>query len=81
MADSDDGKGFSVGLEVLPWTGWSSTEDELEAEAAGVPWLMSERGLLVLRVEGADCGERDRLVPEQHRVVVAQENRRHVADW
>lgn len=34
----------------------------------------------MLSVEGADGGERDRLVAEQHRVVVAQEDGGHVAD-
>lgn len=80
MADADDGEGFAVGLEVLPGGGRGAAEDELEAEAAGVPGLVSEGRLLVLRVEGADGGERDRLVAEQHRVVVAQQHRGDVAD-
>jgi len=79
--DADDGEGFAVRLEVLPWTRRRATEDELEAEGAGVPGLDGEGGLLVLGVEGADRGERDRVQREQHRVVVPQHVRRHRSDW
>lgn len=75
MADPDDSKDLAVRLEVLPGAGWGPTEDELEPEAAGVPGLVGEWGLLVLRVEGAHCRERDRLVPEQHRPVLPQDAR------
>lgn len=80
MADADDGENLAVGLEVLPGRGGSAAEDELEAEAPGVPGLISEGRLLVLRVEGAYGGERDRLVAEQHRQVVPHQARRDLAD-
>jgi len=59
-------------LGVLPWTRWLAAEDELKEEEAGVPGLDDEGRFLVLGVEGADCGERDRVQREQHRVVVPQ---------
>jgi len=59
--DADDGEGFAVRLKVLPGAGRGAAEDELEAERAGVPGLDGEGGLLVLGVEGADGGERDRV--------------------
>ena len=72
VADADGGEGLAVGLEVLPGGRGVAAEDELEADGARVPWLVGERGLLVLRVEGADGGERDRVQRQQHRVVVPQ---------
>lgn len=80
MADSDDGEDLPVGLEVLPRRRWSAAEYELEPEAAGFPRLVGERRLLVLRVEGANGGERDRLVPHQHRQVVPQQARWDLSD-
>lgn len=50
-------------------------EDELEAEAAGVPGLVGEGGLLVLGVEGGDGGEVDHGVAGQHGGVGAEERR------
>lgn len=75
VADADDGEDLAVGLEVFPGAGRGAAEDELEPEAAGVPGLMRERRLLVLRVERAHRRERDRLVPLQHRPVLPQEAR------
>lgn len=80
VAEADEGEDLAVGLEVLPGGGRSAAEDELEAEAAGVPGLVGERRLLVLRVEAAGGGERDRLVPEQHGRVVPHHHRRHLPD-
>lgn len=54
MADTDDGEGLPVGLEILPGAWRGPAQHELEPEAAGVPRLVRERGLLVLRVEGVD---------------------------
>jgi len=59
--DADNGEGFAVRLKVLPGAGWRAAEDKLEAERTGVPELDGEGGLLVLGVEGADGGERDRV--------------------
>jgi hypothetical protein len=73
VADADDSEDLAVGLEVFPGTGRGAAEDELEPEAAGVPGLMRERRLLMLRVERAHPRERDRLVPLQHRPVLPQE--------
>ncbi|GLT61195.1 hypothetical protein SLA2020_339170 [Shorea laevis] len=70
VADADDSEDLAVGLEVFPGAGRGAAEDELEPEAAGVPGLMRERRLLVLRVERAHRRERDRLVPLQHRPVL-----------
>ena len=81
MDDTDDGEGFAVRLEVLPWTWRLAAEDELKEQGARVPGLDGEGRLLVLGVEGADRGERDRVQREQHRVVVPQHVRRHRSDW
>lgn len=70
MADPDYGEDLAIGLEIFPGTRWSSAEYEFESEATGVPWLMRERRFLVLRVEGADCRLRNRLLPEKHRLVL-----------
>lgn len=75
--DADDAESFAVRLKVLPGTGRRAAEDKLEAEGSGVPGLDGEGGLLVLCVEGANGGERDRVQREQHGVVVPQHVRRH----
>lgn len=75
--DADDAESFAARLKVLPGAGRRAAEDKLEAEGAGVPGLDGEGGLLVLGVEGADGGERDRVQREQHAVVVPQHVRRH----
>lgn len=80
MADSDDGEDLAVGLEVFPGRRRSAAEDKLEAEAAGIPGLVGERRFLVLGVERADGGERDRLVAEQHGHVVPHETRWDLPD-
>lgn len=80
MTDADDGEDLTVGLKVLPGAGRSTAEDEFEAEGAGVPRLVGERGFLVLGVEGVDGGERDGVVAEEHGVVVAEEVGRDSAD-
>lgn len=66
MAQADDGEDLAVGLEVLPGAGRRSADHVLEAEAAGVPRLVGEGALLVLRVEGADGRELDPAVADQH---------------
>ena len=68
-------------LEVLPWTRRLTVDDELKEEGAKVPGLDGEGRLLVLGVEGADRGERDRVQREQHKVVVPQQVRRHRSNW
>lgn len=80
MADSYDGEDLAVRLEVLPRAGWAPADHEAEAERAGVPGLVGEGGLLVLRVEGADSGEGDRVVAEEHGGVVAEKRGRDVAN-
>lgn len=80
MADADHGKDLAVGLEIFPRAGWSPAQHEFEPERARVPRLVSERGFLMFRVEGADRRERDRVVTQQHGVVVPQERRRDIAD-
>lgn len=80
MADADDGQDLAVRLEVLPGAGRGAADHELEAEGAGVPGLVGEGGLLVLRVEGADGGEGDGAVAEEHGGVVPQQRRGDVAD-
>lgn len=80
MADADDSEDLAIGLEILPGRGRSAAEDELEAETSRLPWLVREGRLLVLRVEGANGGERDRLVAEQHRQVVPHQARRDLSD-
>lgn len=72
MAQADDGEVLAVGLEVLPGAGRRSADHVLEAEAAGVPRLVGEGALLVLRVEGADGRELDLAVADQHRYVLPQ---------
>ena len=63
MADADDGEDLAIGLEVFPGAGRFSAKYELESEIAGVPWLVSEGGFLVLSVEGAHCRLQNRLLP------------------
>ena len=81
VADADYGEDLAIGLEIFPWAGRGPAQDEFEPERARVPRLVSERGFLMLRVEGADRGEKDRVVTQKHGVVVPQERRRHIADW
>ena len=80
VADADHGEDLAVRLEVFPGAGRGAAEDELEPETAGVPGLMRERRLLMLRVERTHRRERDRLVPLQHRPVLPQEARRDRPD-
>ncbi|KAK8553594.1 hypothetical protein V6N13_062393 [Hibiscus sabdariffa] len=80
VADADHAEDLAIGLEILPGAGRGSAQQEFEPERARVPWLVSEGGFLVLCVEGADGGERDRVVRQKHGVVVPQERRRDVAD-
>lgn len=80
MANADDGEDLAIRLEILPGRGWRSTEHELEAEAAGIPWLVCKWGFLVLGVEGADGVERDGAVAEEHGSIVPEEKRGDVGD-
>lgn len=80
MANADDGQDLAVRLEVLPGARWGAADHELQAEGAGVPGLLGEGGLLVLGVEGADGGEGDGVVTEEHGGVVPQKRRGDVAD-
>lgn len=81
MADADYGEDLAIGLEIFPWAGRGPAQNEFEPEGARVPRLVSERGFLMLGVEGADGGERDCVVTQKHRVVVPQQRRGHMADW
>lgn len=80
MAEPDHGENLPVRLEILPGAGGRTAEHEFEAEGSGVPRLIREGGLLVLSVEGADGGEGDRVVAEEHGVVVPEKRRRDGAD-
>lgn len=81
VAEPDHGENLPVRLEILPGAGRRTAEHEFEAERSGVPRLIREGGLLVLSVEGADGGEGDRVVAEEHGVVVPEKRRRDGADW
>lgn len=80
VAEPDHGEDLPVGLEILPGAGRRAAEDELEAERSGLPGLVGEGRLLVLGVEGADGGEGDGVVAEEHGVVVPEKRRRDGAD-
>lgn len=81
MEDSDNGEDLTIGLEILPGGGRSTTGDEAEAEgASGVPWLVREGRFLVLSVEGADGGEIDLGLRGEEGGVVAEERTRDAAD-
>lgn len=66
VRNTDDGEDFAVRLEIFPRTRWRTADDELEAETAGIPGLVGERGFLVLGVEGTDGGEGDGVVADEH---------------
>lgn len=76
MADADHGEHLARGLEVLPGGRHAPAEHELEAEAPGLPGLVREGALLVLRVVGAERGEVDARVARHQRHVLAQARRR-----
>ena len=76
MADADHGEHLARGLEVLPGGRHAPAEHELEAEAPGLPGLVREGALLVLRVVGAERGEVDARVARHQRRVLAQARRR-----
>lgn len=80
MTDTNNSKDLAVGLEVFPRAGRISTEYELEAEATGVPRLMSKGGLLMLSIEGTDGREWNQFVPQKHRQVVPELRRRNRTD-
>lgn len=80
VADPYHGEDLAVRLEVLPGAGRAPADHEAEAEGAGIPGLVGEGGLLVLRVEGTDGGEGDGVVSEQHGVVVTEQRGGDVAD-
>jgi len=76
VADADHGEHLARGLEVLPGRRHAAAEHELEAEAPGLPGLVLEGALLVLRVVGAERGEVDARVARHQRRVLAQARRR-----
>jgi len=76
VADADHGEHLARGLEVLPGRRHAAAEHELEAEASGLPGLVLEGALLVLRVVGAERGEVDARVARHQRRVLAQARRR-----
>lgn len=81
MADANYAEDLAMRLEIFPWAGRRTAQHKFEPERAGFPRLVSERGFLMLRVEGADGGERDGAMTQQHGVVVPKESRRYIADW
>lgn len=77
MANAKDREDLTIGLEVLPRASRRSADHELEPKAAGIPRLLREGRLLVLRIEGADGGERYSVVADQHGGVISEERDRN----
>lgn len=80
MTKANHSENLPVRLEILPGTRRRTTKHKLEPERAGIPRLIRERRFLMLSVERANSRERDRMVTEQHRVVVPEKRRRDSAD-
>lgn len=81
VAKADDSEDLAIGLKILPGAGRGPTKYEFESKGAVVPWLISKGRFLVLCVEGTDGGERDRVVTQEHGVIVAHDVGRHRTDW
>lgn len=76
MTEADNSENLAARLEILPRTRRSAANNKLEAERTGIPWLVGERALLVLGIEGADGGEIDAAVAGEHRKVQTEARRR-----
>jgi hypothetical protein len=72
VADTEYSEHLATRLEVLPWRSGATTEDELKGEGSSIPWLVRERGLLLLGVKRGDGGEVDAGVARDQRGVLAE---------